>query len=151
MGHSYTASFVHYVFSTKSRQPFISSDCRDRLYAYIGGICRTEKCTLLSAGGMPDHIHLAIQHHPNIGMADLMRLIKTNSSGWMHETFATQGNFEWQPGYGAFSVSKSELATILKYIENQEVHHRQFDFKQEYLALLRKHGVEFDERYVFTE
>ncbi len=150
MGHTFAALFTHFAFSTKDREPLITPDIRDRLYSYAGGVARSNKCTLLVAGGMPDHVHLLIQRHPEAAEADLMRLIKTNTSGWIHETFPDARDFAWQRGYGSFSVSKSALDSVRRYIEHQEEHHKTMNFQQEFIALLQKHGVEYDPQWVWT-
>jgi REP element-mobilizing transposase RayT len=150
MGHTYAALFTHFVFSTKDRTPSIQPAFRDRLYSYAGGIAKAKQCSLLVAGGMPDHVHLLIQRHPGTAEADLMRLIKSNTSGWVHETFPSSRDFAWQRGYGVFSVSKSNLDAVRGYIERQEEHHKHQSFKDEFIALLERHGVEYDPKYVWT-
>ena len=140
---------VHFVFSTKGREPWIGDEWADRLYGYIGGIAHAEKCQLLAAGGMPDHIHLLISVARTIALADLMRVVKANSSKWVHETFPTHGAFAWQEGYSVFSVSKSQEEIVKKYIAGQAEHHKKEDFKSELLRILRAHGVECDQKHVF--
>jgi putative transposase len=148
MGHSYTDLLVHAVFATKGRRPLISSDFSDRMYEYIGGIARAEKCSLLSGGGMPDHAHLFLRMHPSMSIADLLRIIKSRSTGWIHETLGH--DFAWQAGYGAFSVSQSSKEAVEKYIEHQPEHHRKLTFQEEFIALLEKHGIEYDPRYIWS-
>ncbi len=138
---------THFVFSTKERAPQITEQWRERLYAYIGGIVRNADCRLIDAGGMSDHIHLLIGMHQSIAPADLMRLVKSNSSGWVHEDI--KAPFEWQKKYGAFSVSKSGLDAVIHYINTQEEHHRTMTFQEEYLELLKRHEIDYDPRYVF--
>lgn len=149
MGHTYAALFTHFVFSTKDRSPSIQKEFRDRLYSYACGIAKSEKCVLLAAGGMPDHVHLLIQRHPEAAEADLMRLIKSNTSGWVHESFPSSRDFAWQRGYGTFSVSKSNLTAVREYIERQEEHHKRQTFQEEFIALLERHGIEYDPKYVW--
>ncbi len=149
MGHSYTALFFHCVFSTKHREPWIGEQWQERLYAYAGGIIRAERGDLIAAGGMPDHIHLLIHAHASTPIADLMRIVKSRTSGWVHETISCCSEFGWQNGYGGFSVSASALDEVKAYIANQAEHHRHMSTEEEFLGLLRKHGVEFDPRYVF--
>lgn len=127
----------------------ITPELQERLYDYIGGIVRAEKGTLYAIGGMPDHIHLLLRWRTDACVADLMRTVKARSSRWMHKNFAEAAGFAWQEGYGVFSVSKSAETDVKNYIEKQAEHHKQRDFKAELLGLLRAHGVEFDERYVF--
>lgn len=145
---SFTNLNCHIVFSTKGRQTWLADDLRSRLGDYIGGIVRKLRGNLLSAGGSSDHIHLAAVLHPQSAVADLVRTIKANSSKWVHETLSDLGEFAWQDGYAAFSVSRSALPQVLRYIETQGEHHRKMTFKDELLALLKRHGVEYDERYL---
>jgi REP-associated tyrosine transposase len=140
---------VHFVFSTKNRLPVITPELAPRLYSYIGGIVRDAKCVLLCAGGMPDHVHLLISMSREMSASEMMRLVKANSSKWVHETFAEINSFAWQTGYGAFSVSFSMTDVVKGYIARQEEHHGNQSFQDEYRALLRKHEVPFDERYVW--
>jgi len=137
----------HFVFSTKHREPLIAHEWQQRLYEFIGGIARNKKCRLIAAGGMSDHVHLLIGMHQSIAPADLMRVIKSNSSVWVHEELKQV--LDWQNSYGAFSVSKSGLDDVINYINSQDEHHRTMSFKDEYLAFLKKHEIDFDPRYVF--
>ena len=115
----------------------------------MGGIIRDEKGILLAAGGMPDHVHLVAKLPPTIAVSDMLWLIKTNSSRWVHETFPALRHFAWQTGYGAFGVSYSDLDRVKQYISNQQEHHRVRTFKEEFLALLKRHHIEYDERYIW--
>jgi putative transposase len=139
---------VHFVFSTRGREPWIREECAGRLYEYIGGIAHAEKCQLLAAGGVPDHVHLLISFGRMIGLADLMRLVKTNSSKWWHETFPGHP-FAWQAGYGAFAIGHAQIGTVRDYIGRQREHHAGQSYQDEYRSLLREHGLEWDERYVW--
>ena len=127
---------VHFTWSTASREPWISSDWREPLYAQIGGIMRNKKARLLAAGGMYDHIHLYASLPSTLSIAEFVNVVKSNSSRWVHQTYRQARAFAWQEGYGAFSVSKSEEKRVIKYIRNQESHHRQRTFKEEFLILL---------------
>ena len=147
MPSSYTCLHYHLIWSTKDRRPMISPEIRDRLYSFIGGIIRNDGGVLLCAGGMPDHIHLSCSLDKKIALSDALRDIKSNSSGWARETFGVE--FAWQTGYAAFSVSHSGLEALRSYLVGQEAHHRRISFKEELVALLKKHEVEYDERYVF--
>jgi REP element-mobilizing transposase RayT len=149
MPQSFTCLHYHIVFSTKDRRPLIGDDIRERLHGYIGGILVENKSRLIAAGGMPDHIHLLASISKELPIADAMRVVKTNSSKWVHETFPEYRSFAWQAGYGAFSVSYSNLDSVKKYIANQEEHHRKVGFKEEFIALLKRHDLEFDERYLW--
>jgi len=149
MPGTYSQILFHVVFSAKGRAGFIKPEIQSRLYDYIGGIVRAEKGTLYAIGGMPDHVHLLLRWRTDAAIADLMRTAKARSSLWVHQTFESLPTFAWQEGYAVFSVSKSAEADVTLYIENQAAHHKERDFKEELLALLRAHGVDFDERYVF--
>ncbi len=150
MPNTYTNLLFHIVYGTKYRKPLIKSSWQDDLYGYVGGIIRDENGILLAAGGMTDHIHLLAKLPPTIAVSDMLRLIKTNSSKWANER-GDVSYFEWQAGYAAFSVSESQADPVRQYIRTQEEHHRVRTFKDEYLQMLRKHKIQFDERYVFEE
>jgi putative transposase len=146
---SYVSSYSHCVFSTKDRRPFITGDVRERLWPFLGGIARANKMKALSIGGVADHVHMLLSLPATMPIAKAMQLIKGGSSKWVHETLTDQRLFAWQIKYGAFSVSVSQLDKIIKYIENQESHHRKLTFQEEFIALLRKHNIEYDERYLW--
>jgi putative transposase len=143
MSHTYTSIYMHCVFSTKERRPLISATRAAELYAYLGGIARSEGLTLIAAGGTANHVHLLLVLSATCSLAHAVQKLKGGSSRWMGSAFS------WQEGYGAFSVSASQLAIVKHYIQNQEEHHRKRDFEQEFTALLRSCGIEFDERFVF--
>ena len=149
MPGTYSQILLHVVFATKGRAPFIKPGIQTRLCNYIGGIVRAEKGTLYAIGGMADHVHLLLLWRTDRAVADLMRTVKARSSRWVHQTFADAASFAWQEGYAVFSVSKSAESDVKRYIENQPEQHTKRDFRKELLALLRAHGVDFDERYVF--
>ncbi len=149
MPGTYSQLLLHVVFSTKGRTPWISSEVAERLYPYIGGIVRAEKGVLYDIGGVEDHVHLYLRWRPDGSISDLMRAVKARSSRWVHETFPNRTAFAWQEGYGVFSVSKSQEDAVKKYIACQAEHHTKEDFESELLRILRAHGVEFDEKYVF--
>lgn len=118
----------------------------ERLLGYIGGIVRNMKATLLAAGGTSDHIHLAVRVHPELSILEFVRNTKTNSSKWVHEMFSAE--FAWQEGYSAFSVSQSVVEKVIEYIRTQKEHHKALTFKEELEALLEKHKVEYDSKYL---
>ena len=149
MPQSFGSIQMHLVFSTKGREPWIVPDLAQRLYEYIGGTLRGNKCTLLDAGGIPDHVHLLISLSREMSTADLARIVKSSSSKWIHDTFPSMGYFAWQAGYGAFSVSYSEIDGVRRYIAKQEEHHRKMTFQDEFRTFLRKHDLEWDEKYVW--
>jgi putative transposase len=148
MASTFTNLLFHIVFSTKDRTPSIHEGLRERLYEYMGGIIRGERGTLLEIGGVPDHVHLLAKLKSDISIAEMVRLIKSNSSKWVNESIDPTGRFEWQTGYGAFSVSESQAKKVQKYIANQESHHAKVSFRDELITLLKKHGIEYDERYL---
>ena len=150
MGQSYTCLFCHIIFSTKDRMPQVTPDLQQRLYDYMGGIVKNRRGALLAAGGTPDHVHLLIRLHPQTAVADLVRFVKANSSKWVHQTFAGQIHFAWQTGYTAFSVSSSNVERVRGYIARQEAHHRRTTLQEELISFLRRHGVEFNERYLWA-
>jgi putative transposase len=149
MPGTYSQLLLHIVFSTKRREPLITPDVAERLYAYIGGIVRAEKGVLFDINGVEDHVHLYLRWRTDESIANLMRTVKARSSKWVHETFPELPHFAWQEGYSAFTVSKSQEPAVRAYIASQHEHHRKEDFKAELLRLLRRHGIEFEEKYVF--
>jgi REP-associated tyrosine transposase len=151
MASTFTQLTYHVVFSTKYRRNTITPDLRDELYKYIGGIIRGQKGVLLEIGGMPDHIHLLIGIPPTIAVADMVRLIKANASKWVNERSDRVDRFEWQTGYAAFTVSHSQGDVVRSYIQNQEKHHADWSFRDEFRELLIRHGIEFEEKYLFEE
>ncbi|HEY7402729.1 MAG TPA: IS200/IS605 family transposase [Candidatus Angelobacter sp.] len=146
MSHTYSQNYQHIVFSTKDRRRLISKSMQPKLWSYIAGIGRNHGFLVLANGGMEDHVHLLIQLPPVLSVAEAVSLVKTNSSRWMNDHGMS---FAWQEGYGDFSVSKSNLGAVERYIANQEQHHRKMTFEEEFLGLLKKHGIEFDPKYVF--
>jgi REP element-mobilizing transposase RayT len=150
MPSAYTQNFYHAVFSTKHRAALITPDWEQRLYPFIGGIVRDLRCTLVAINGMPDHIHLLIRYRADLSHSDMLRHIKGRSSKWINEILSTDRRFAWQEGYGGFTVSKSAVPDVERYIQRQKEHHKEMDYTTEYLELLRRHGLEFDEAEVFA-
>ena len=147
MGQSYTSLTVHLIFRTKDDRARIASEIAPRLYEYFGGIVRNHNGQLLAAGGMPDHVHLLVGMHPQTAVADLVRVIKANSSKWVHETLGL-ADLGWQTGYGAFTVSHSNRKDVRRYIATQAEHHRRVPFEEEFALFLKRHGVAYDPRYL---
>jgi REP element-mobilizing transposase RayT len=141
---------VHFVWGTANREPLIRKSWRDRLHGYIGGILEKKKAKLLAAGGVEDHIHVLASLPATISLADAASAMKSNSSRWVHEEIPQCKGFDWQAGYGAFSVSKSMEERVKAYIHNQEEHHRKQRFSEEFMALLEKHGIAYEERYLWV-
>jgi REP element-mobilizing transposase RayT len=134
------------VFSTKDRRKAIPKEFQPQMWAYAAGVCRKQGIFVHAIGGMEDHIHVLIQVLPSLAPAKAVNAFKSNSSRWANE----EGHpFAWQQGYAAFSVSASIVPAVVRYIGNQEAHHRKMSFETEFLALLKKHGVEFDPKFVF--
>jgi putative transposase len=150
MPQSLSAVYIHLVFSTKDRRPFLrDKSVSDKLHAQLGGITKTLECPPLLVGGVEDHVHLLCRFGRTITQAEWVKEIKRVSSTWIKEQGRDYADFEWQGGYADFSVSKSNLDEVERYIAEQETHHRKMSFQEELRALLRKHEVEFDERYVW--
>jgi putative transposase len=149
MPHSYVANLMHCTFSTKDRIPFIDGKLEERLWPYIGGIARENRMKALAIGGTFDHLHALLVLPATMSFAKAVQLIKGGSSKWIHDKFAKYRKFEWQEGYGAFSVSASQAQKTIAYINNQKEHHRKRTFEEEFLELLDKHDVEYGRRYVF--
>jgi len=148
MSHSYSSLLFHCVFSTKDRRQAIEPELQPRLGAYIAGIAREHGFRALAVGGVEDHVHLLLALPANLDLARAMRTIKSGSSRWMHVTAGEKG-FSWQEGYGAFSIGRSQVSATLAYIAGQREHHRKRDFQAEFAAILKMHGIAYDERSVF--
>ncbi len=146
MPQSFACMNAHIVFSTKNRDPLIMPDMAPRRYDYIGGICRETDNSLVAAGGMADHVHLIVSLGKQTPVADVVRTVKANSSRWIHETFANLLGFAWQGGYGAFAVSYSQMDQVRQYIAGQHEHHRVRTFKEEFVAMQKRHNISYDER-----
>jgi len=149
MANTYTQCYFHLVFAVKNRNALIKREWKNDLEKYIIGIVQNHKHKLLTIGSMPDHIHIYIGYNLNQLIPDLVEEIKTSSNAWIREKNLSKFRFEWQKGYGAFTHSRSQLDTVVKYILNQENHHKKQTFKEEYLEMLRKNGIEFKDEYVF--
>ena len=146
MPQSFASLHCHIVFSTKHRQPRIKPDVQPRLFEYIGVILRNHSSRLIAAGGTPDHVHLLASLGRTV--ADAVRLVKSNSSGWLHDELAL-ADFRWQDGYRAFAVSYSNIEQVRSYLANQEQHHRGVSFQEEFVEFLRRHDLQWDERYIW--
>ena len=149
MGRTFTNLLAHLVFSTKDREPLIVPELKPELYAYLGGLTRELRGKSYGINGTSDHIHMLISLPPAVSISEALRFIKSNSSGWVHDKWPRR-SFAWQLGYGAFSVSKSNVPEVLNYIRNQETHHRKVTFKDEFIDFLVKHEIDYDERYIWN-
>jgi REP element-mobilizing transposase RayT len=149
MAHSNTKLLYHSIFSTKGRRAYIKDAVRQRLYPYIESVLRAKGGDLLAIGGTADHVHLLVELPATLPVADAMRLVKTNSSKWLGETFLTHREFGWQTGYGAFTVSASAREDVIRYIDNQGQHHRSRTFQEEFVEFLNRHELEYNARYLW--
>jgi len=147
MGRTFTNLLTHIVFSTKDREPLIVPEVKAELFAYLGGLTRELKGKAYGINGTTDHVHMLISLPANVSVSEAMRFIKSNSSGWVHDKW--QRAFAWQLGYGAFSVSKSNVPEVLKYIAKQEAYHRRISFRDEFVDFLQKHEIQYDKRYIW--
>jgi REP element-mobilizing transposase RayT len=150
MANTYVQFYVHLVFSQKSRTAFISKSWSGKLEKYITGIVKNNGHKLLAIGSMPDHIHIFIGYNVSQLIPDLVEHIKTSSNHWIAENKLSKFKFDWQRGYGAFTHSHSQINTVVKYILNQEEHHRKKNFREEYMDILRKNEIDFTEEYLFS-
>jgi REP element-mobilizing transposase RayT len=140
---------MHCVFSTKDRRKIVSSELQKSLWPFIGGVARQNGMKALAIGGVTDHVHILLSLPAVMPTSKAIQLIKGGSSKWIHDNFPAQRDFAWQEGYGAFSVSISHVKETVAYIQNQEEHHRKKTFEEEFLSFLKKHGIEYDERYLW--
>jgi putative transposase len=148
MSDSYTNLLYHLVFSTKERRPLITPECEPRLYEYIGGTIRGLDGISLELNGTEDHVHVLAKLRPDRALSDVLRKLKANASGWMHDVFPEVKDFSWQRGYGAFTVSQSNVEEVRSYLRRQKEHHANISFRDEFIQFLKGNGIEYDERYV---
>ena len=148
MSDSYTNLLYHIVFSTKDRRQIITSEYESRLYDYIGGTIRGVGGISLELNGTEDHIHLLAKLRPDHAVSDVLRDLKANASGWMHDVFPELKDFSWQRGYGAFTVSQSHVEEVRRYILRQKEQHAKISFRDEFIQFLKTNGIEYDERYI---
>ncbi len=151
MANTFTQIYIHLVFAVQNRISLIHSGWKDELYKYITGIIQNHGHKLIAINGIPNHIHIAIGYKPHQLIPDLLQDIKGSSSKWINERKFTKGKFNWQEGYGAFSFSNSQIDRVVKYINNQEKHHKKHTFREEYIQLLKKYDILFDEKYILLE
>lgn len=149
MANTYSQLFYHVVFSTKRRINFIEQETEARVWAFIGGIARKHELTALQVGGIENHIHGLVMARPVVAPYEIPMWLKGESSKWIHVEFPQLTKFGWQDGYGIFSVSKSNVPAVIEYIRNQREHHATQTFEDEYISLLKLHGIDYDEKYVF--
>ncbi len=149
MANTYTQIYIQIVFTVRGRQHLILKENRDELHKFITGIANKRGQKLFAVFAMPDHVHILLSISPTVSISDLVRDIKAGSSKFINEKRWTNGKFSWQEGYGAFSYSKSSVDTVVKYILNQEEHHKKKTFKEEYLEFLQKFEIQYDPQYLF--
>jgi len=149
MPSTYTQIYIHLVFAVKHREALISSAWKERVHKYITGIVQNQGHKLIAVNTMPDHAHVFIGQKPDAALSDLVRDVKRDSTNFINREIKPRGRFGWQEGFGAFSYSHSQIDTVVKYILNQEDHHRRRTFREEYEAMLEEFAVEYDSRYVF--
>lgn len=149
MGQSLVKNYVHIIFSTKNRYPFIKQKYEEELFKYIGGVCKALNCPPIQMGGYLDHVHILCLLNKNISIAKLLEELKTDSSKWMKKRSKELSNFYWQDGYGAFSVNPSQVETVVTYIQKQHEHHKAKSFQDEYRAFLKKYKVDYKEEFVW--
>jgi REP element-mobilizing transposase RayT len=149
MPQSFASLHCHIIFSTKNRAPSIESEWQPRLFAYFGGTLKEYGSQLIAAGGIADHVHLLVSLSREVAVAEAVRVVKANSSRWIHETFAQHGDFAWQTGYGAFAVSYSNLECVKRYLANQAEHHQKRTFQEEFIHFLNRHHITYDEKHLW--
>lgn len=151
MANTFTQIYLHVVFAVQNRVSLIQPEWKNELYKYITGIVRNNGHKLIAINGMSEHVHIAVGYKPNQLIPDLLQDIKGNSSKWINGKKYVNGKFTWQAGYGAFSFSHSQIDAVVNYINNQEKHHKRQSFREEYIQLLKKYDVLYDEKYVLVD
>jgi len=149
MANTYSQIYIHAVFAVKGRKNLINNKFKDELYKYICGIVTNKQQKVYAINGMPDHLHILLSIKPNCLLSDLIRDIKASSSKLINEKRYVLGKFQWQEGFGSFSVSQSNIDKVIAYIDNQEIHHKKKSFKEEYIEFLESYKIEYDNKYVF--
>jgi REP element-mobilizing transposase RayT len=149
MANTYTSLHYHIVFSTKNRERWIYPEIEERVWSYLAGIAKQNKMTPIQIGGVEDHVHVLLGASPTLAPSKIAQWVKGGSSTWIHDTFPDMKAFAWQDGFGGFTVSRSNVESVADYIRGQREHHQSRTFQDEYLALLQKHGVSYDEKYLW--
>ena len=151
MANTFTQIYIQFVFAVQNRISLIQAEWKDELYKYITGIVQNNGHKLIAINGIANHVHIFIGYKPNQLIPDLMQDVKGSSSKWINEKRFVKGKFSWQEGYGAFSYSNSQIDSVVKYINDQEMHHKKHTFREEYILLLKKINISFDEKYILKE
>lgn len=149
MANTYTQLYAQIIFSPEGRQNLITERIKNDVYRYIGGIINNKSQKAMIINGMPDHLHILLGFSPDIALSDLLREVKVNSTNFINEKRLIAGKFSWQRGFGAFTYSKSQIPKVADYIQLQEEHHKRKSFREEYLELLKKFEIEYNEKYLF--
>ena len=149
MANTYTQIYLHVVFAVEGRQSLIALEHNDELQKYITGIVTAQKHKLIAINNVPDHLHMLIGLRPDAALSDLVRDVKAGASKLINDKHWVMGRFSWQEGFGAFSYSRSQIGSVVRYIQNQQKHHAKKTFREEYVELLEKFGVEYDQKYIF--
>ena len=144
---SYHSLYYHIIFSTKNRQSYLDEEQLEEMYKYMSGVIKSLKAKLFLVNGPADHVHIALSINPDVSVSDCVRSVKANTSHWIHERFNDLKDFARQEGYSAFSVSKSNIKSVVKYIKNQREHHKRVSFEEELKIFLEKHGIEYNSQY----
>ena len=149
MANTYTQINIHCVFAVQGRENLILNSFRDDLHQYMYGILKKDGVYPLAIGGWKDHVHIFFELPPDLKISDLIRMLKSTTSKWINDNHLLKSKFNWQSGYGAFSYSRSQRNNVIQYIMNQEAHHQQKSFKEEYLDMLIKNEIKFEDKYIF--
>jgi|SRR5437870_10092897 len=150
MAQTLVSLMVHVIFSTKNREPFITPEIEPELFAYMGGILKNNDSRLLNAGGTTNHVHLIVSQSKNVALSSLIKDVKKDSSSWIKTKGRSFRNFHWQDGYGGFSIGKSDIPNLKRYIAHQKEHHRKRSFQEELIQFLDEYGIAYDERYLWN-
>ena len=151
MANTFTQIYLHLVFAVQNRISLIQSDWKNELYKYITGIVQNNGHKLIAINGVPNHLHIAVGYKPHQLIPELLQDIKGNSSKWINQRKFITGKFNWQEGYGAFSFSHSQIDNVVRYINHQERHHKKQTFREEYIQLLKRYNIQYDEKYILLE
>jgi putative transposase len=149
MANTFSSLAYHIIFSTKNRERWITPNIERRIWRIVGGVARKHKMTALQVGGIEDHLHALVLAPPTLAPSEIAQFLKGESSKWIHLKIPKMRGFSWQDGYGAFTVSKSNIPSVIRYIQNQRKHHSKKTFEEEYVEFLQAHRIEFDKRYLW--
>jgi len=151
MANTFTQIYIQFVFAVQNRASLIQQEWKDELYKYITGIVQKNGHKLIAINGTANHVHIFVGYKPHQIIPDLMQDVKGSSSKWINEKRFVKGKFNWQEGYGAFSYSHSQIDQVVRYINNQEKHHKRKTFREEYILLLKKFNIQFEEKYILKD